>query len=142
MTVSAVAGRSVTIVPNPDYAAGMLSSVRCGLEALPDQCDAVMVALGDQPAITTEAVDALAGAFRAGTTGILVPVYGGKRGHPITFSRAYCDEVLTDHDAAGLRGLLHAHPEDVGEVTVQSPGVLTDIDSPEDYRRLMEKGGA
>ena len=41
---------SVTIVHNPDYRTGMLSSVRAGLKALPRECAAVLVALGDQPA--------------------------------------------------------------------------------------------
>jgi hypothetical protein len=53
-----LAGRAVRIVLNPDYRQGdMLSSIRCGLRAIPENCEAVLVALGDQPGITAELVD-------------------------------------------------------------------------------------
>jgi molybdenum cofactor cytidylyltransferase len=93
---AALAGRPVHVVTNPDYAAGMLSSVRCGLRALPPQCDAVMIALGDQPAISPPLVRALCdsfSSFSAAGKGILVPVCDGRRGHPLLFAARYCAEI-------------------------------------------------
>ena len=133
-----LAGRAVAIVHNPDHDADMLSSVRCGLRALP-ACEAVLVALGDQPAVTTELVDGLVGAFRESDKGIAVPLYEGKRGHPIMFSSRYRGEVLTRHDGVGLRGLLRAHPDYVLEFPVSTPAVLSDMDCPEDYRRELAR---
>jgi molybdenum cofactor cytidylyltransferase len=135
----ALAGRRVTFVTNADPEGEMLSSVRCGLRVLPPECDAVLVALGDQPAIAADTIRRLIEAFRTAGRGIVVPVHGGKGGHPILFSMRYRDEVLTHHDAVGLRGLRQAHPEDVLELEVESPSVLTDMDRPEDYRRELEK---
>jgi len=129
--------RPVTIVTNPDYKLGMLCSVRCGLQALPQQCDKVLVALGDQPAITSELVNHMIRSFSTTDKGILVPVYRGKRGHPILFSIRYRDEIMTSFDNAGLRGLLQAHPDDIFELTVSTPAVLSDIDSPDDYHREL-----
>ena len=60
---AALAGRPVALVANPDHDGPMLDSVRCGLRALPPGCEAVLVALGDQPAVTTTLVDAMASAF-------------------------------------------------------------------------------
>lgn len=130
-----LAGQPLTIVTNPSYKSGMLSSVRRGLDALPERCDAAMVALGDQPSITADLVDEMIGAFDSTDKGILVPIYCGKRGHPIVFSASYREEILTHYDGVGLRGLLEAHPEDISELNVATPSVLADMDSPNDYRR-------
>lgn len=130
-----LSGRPVSIVTNPDCDRGMLSSVRCGIGALPAQCEAILVALGDQPAITAELVDAMAESFARVQQRILVPVYRGRRGHPLLFSADYRGEILTGHDDLGLRGLLRAHGDDVFELPVSTAGVLSDVDYPEDYRR-------
>jgi len=127
----------VTVVTNPDYKLGMLSSVRCGLQAVSQHCDKVLVALGDQPAITSELVNEMVQSFSTADKGILVPVYHGERGHPILFSTRYRDEIMTSFDDSGLRGLLQSHPDDIFELTVSIPTVLSDIDSPEDYRREL-----
>jgi molybdenum cofactor cytidylyltransferase len=132
-----LSGRSVTVVANPDYKLGMLSSVRRGLRALPQPCEKVLVALGDQPAITSELVDHMVESLSTTDKGILVPLYRGKRGHPILFSIHYRNEIMTSFDDVGLRGLLQSHPNGILELSVTTPAVLSDIDSPEDYRREL-----
>jgi molybdenum cofactor cytidylyltransferase len=140
-----LSGRPVSIVNNPNYRSGMLSSVRCGLRNLPEECQAVLVAIGDQPSITYRLIDQMLQSFAATEKSILVPFYNRKRGHPILFSALYSDEILTHYDDVGLRGLLHAHPDDVFELTVSTSAVLSDMDCPEDYRRelglIEEKAG-
>jgi molybdenum cofactor cytidylyltransferase len=66
-----------------------------------------------------------------------VPVYHGKRGHPLLFSARYSQEILTRYDGEGLRGLLRAHPEDIFELPAPSDSVLSDMDYPQDYLRLQ-----
>jgi len=127
----------VSIVHNSNYKSGMLSSVRCGLGAIPQQCQAVLVALGDQPSITAKLIDQMLQSFTDVEKRILVPVHHGKRGHPILFSVRYRDEILTHYDNVGLRGLLYAHRDDVFELTVSTSAVLSDMDYPEDYRRQL-----
>ncbi len=137
-----LSGRPVSIVNNSNYKSGMLSSVRCGLRELPQQCQAVLVALGDQPSINTELIDQMLRVFAAAEKRILVPLYNDKRGHPILFSEVYRDEILTHYDNLGLRGILNAHRDDLFELTVPTSAVLSDMDCPEDYRReiaLLEK---
>jgi molybdenum cofactor cytidylyltransferase len=149
-----LSGRPVSIVHNSDYESGMLSSVRCGLRALPEQCEAVLVALGDQPSITSALVELMVQSFKtaekqtcrghlARDSGagrprhgrILVPLHNGKRGHPILFSGVYCREILMHFGDVGLRGLLRAHPDEVFELRVSTPCVLSDMDYPRDYQR-------
>jgi len=130
-----LSGWAVSIVNNPNYKSGMLSSVRCGLQNLPENCRAVLVVLGDQPSITTKLIDKMLRSFAKTEKSILVPLHKGKRGHPILFSSHYRDEILTHYGDVGLRGLLHSYPDDVFELNVPTSSVLFDMDYPEDYRR-------
>ena len=132
-----LSGRAVSIVNNPDYKSGMLSSVRCGLQSLPEKCRAVMVVLGDQPSITTGLINQMLQSFAMTDKTILVPLYKGKRGHPILFSSIYRDEIITQYGDVGLRGLLHGHSNDIFELAVSTASVLCDMDCPEDYRREL-----
>jgi len=134
-------GRNVSIVANPNPQAGMLSSVRCGLEALGPDCNAVMVALGDQPTISATLVDRMIRAFDAGDKGIVVPAHEGRRGHPLLFRAGYRDEILTHYDDVGLRGLLRAHGGDIIELSADSEAILSDMDYPDDYDRMLKNYG-
>ncbi len=135
----ALRGRPASIVVNPDPEKAMLSSVRCGLRALPEGCDAVLVALGDQPAVEAALIDRLIAARAGSGKGIAVPVHGGRRGHPLLFAASYGPEVLERYEDTGLRGLLAAHPDDIVEVPASDAAVLSDMDTPEDYRRELDR---
>jgi molybdenum cofactor cytidylyltransferase len=132
-----LAGRQVLLVENPDPNGDMLSSLRCGLRALPASCEAILVALGDQPGITHELVSELVRAFYQTGRGIIVPAHEGRRGHPLLFAARFRDELLSRHDGVGLRGLLDAHAEEILEVRVSTASVLEDLDTPEDYQRHL-----
>lgn len=120
---------------NQDYRLGMLSSIQAGFRALPNDAEAAVIMLGDQPAVPARVLDALIRAYRERRLGIAVPVHAGKRGHPVLVGAKYKDEVLGLDPAIGLRQLLRAHPEDVLEVAVPDEAVLEDIDRPGDYRK-------
>lgn len=134
-----LSGKPITIVNNPEYESGMLSSVRAGLRDTPQECKAVLVALGDQPSITTELIDQMIQSFSSTEKKIIVPLHKGKHGHPILFSNTYRDEILTDYDDVGLRGILQTHNDDIFEMNVSSHAVLSDIDNPSDYQRELKE---
>jgi molybdenum cofactor cytidylyltransferase len=133
-----LSGRSVEIVGNPKYKSGMLSSVRAGLRYIPENCDAVLVVLGDQPSITTELIDKMVQTYSSSEKKIIVPLHEGKRGHPLLLSKIYRNEILTKYDDVGLRGILVEHDDDIFELSVSNPSVLLDMDYPEDYERELE----
>lgn len=140
---AAVRRLGVSVTTNPDPGADMLSSVRCGLQAVSESCRALLIALGDQPRLRAETVDALFGAHAGEERRIAVPVHGGRRGHPIVVSSSYRAEILTRYDDTGLRGLLREHAGEVVGVETEDPSVLLDMDTPEDYareRRALERG--
>src|SRR5262249_45979284 len=89
----ALGKRPIEFVENLLERSEMLDSLRCGLRKLPSACEAVVIALGDQPRITSKLVDTLISAHQSTRAGIIVPVYNGKRGHPILFSSRYRDEI-------------------------------------------------
>jgi molybdenum cofactor cytidylyltransferase len=131
---AALKGKRLSIVINPDRDGDMLSSVRCGLRALPD-CEAVLILLGDQPSIRRELIGDMIHIFETTSASLIVPTYRGRRGHPILFSAKFCDEVQHRYEGTGLRGLLSAHPEQVHEMKVDDESVLADMDLPQDYQR-------
>jgi molybdenum cofactor cytidylyltransferase len=136
-----IGGNKVVLTRNPDPSRGMLSSVRCGLEAVDSRAIGIAVLQGDQPGIDSEMIDAVIDAWRRSTETIAVPKFGERRGHPLVFDACYAGEVKTEFDDVGLRGLLAAHADDLLELPVSSNAILEDIDTPEDYERLVEDDG-
>jgi molybdenum cofactor cytidylyltransferase len=134
-------GPSIRFVFNPSFAEGMLSSVVAAFGALPPDTDAALVFLGDQPSIDPSVVDELLDAHARTGRGLVVPTFEGRRGHPLLIDAKYRDAVLALDRAIGLRGLLRDHPDDVLEVSVAFPGILRDIDTPEDYRGELRREG-
>lgn len=118
---------------NSNYKNGMLSSVKCGFEFLPADFRAALVFLGDQPMAETAVINKMIKAYNESGKGILVPVFENKRGHPLLADKKYLDEIINLDDPEGLKGLLRRHPDDLLEVVTETPSVLMDIDTREDY---------
>jgi molybdenum cofactor cytidylyltransferase len=138
----ALAGRRLVIVPNPELDSEMIQSVRCGLAAVPGRCQAVLIVLGDQPAIRREWIEKLIAAYREYEgRKIVVPVHDGHRGHPMLIPSRFHEELLTRHDESGVRGLLDEHVDQVVKLKLGDATVLADMDYPEDYRRELERSG-
>jgi molybdenum cofactor cytidylyltransferase len=139
LVAAALSAKSVTLALNRDPDAEMLSSVRVGLRALPSDATAAMIILGDQPSLRTKIVDELIVALNASRKGIVAPVHERKRGHPLLIAARYFDELQQHYDDVGMRGLLAAHSDNIEEITVTDPGVLADMDHPEDYDRELAR---
>jgi CTP:molybdopterin cytidylyltransferase MocA len=123
-----------SFVVNTDPGAGMLSSLHRGLDAIQGQLDAVLVWPVDHPLVKRETVDALIAASRAGGPPIVVPTHQGRRGHPVLFAARVIPELRAADPSLGARAVVHAH-DDRLELAVDDPGVVSDIDTPEDYAR-------
>jgi|WetSurMetagenome_2_1015567.scaffolds.fasta_scaffold504897_2 molybdenum cofactor cytidylyltransferase len=128
------------ILVNQDFRDGMSSSVKCGIKNASADAEAFMLLLGDQPFISTNVIDKLIDSYRAGRHGIVIPVYDGHRGHPVIFDLRYKGELLSIRDQ-GAREVIHKHAQDTFEVCVDSPNVLNDIDTPQDYQEAKKQTG-
>lgn len=127
-------------VVNPDPDRGMLSSLRCGLRALPENVQAVLVWPVDHPRVSAATVRALAGAWRLGRPPVVVPSHGGRRGHPVLFDAGLIGELLAAPDRDGARAVVRAH-EDRVELPVDDGAILDDIDTPADLARAFPRRG-
>ncbi len=127
------------ILVNQDFRDGMSSSVKCGIRNTPPDAEAFMLMLGDQPQIGTNAIDALIDAYRASKRGITIPVFKGRRGHPVLFDAMYREELLSIDDQ-GAREVVRKHAENILEVSIDSEDILTDMDTPEEYRKALGQG--
>ena len=123
----------VRLCYNDNYRNGMLSSVKCGFDNLPEEYDAVLVFQGDQPFIRTEVTSEIIRAYMETGKGLVVPVYRNKRGHPLLLDQKYRKLIRTIPENEGLRWILANYPEDISEVKVRSEGILRDIDTREEY---------
>jgi len=149
--VRAGAKRTAVFVENEHWESGQTSSMQYGLRAVPVDAEGVLFTLVDHPAVRMETIDALlraggAGGFTGGSeTGKLkhalplrVPVYRGRNGHPISFSRGLIREFLALTESGAARDVVHAHAAEIEYLDVEDPGVLADIDDPAAYRALLE----
>ena len=126
-------------VINKEYKKGMFSSVRKGIGSLPSNCTAAVIALGDQPMINSKVIDRMVDAFVSGTKDIIIPVSGGKRGHPLLISGRYFSEIKNLDEDASLRDILTAHEGDILELEVGTDEILRDIDTREEYDKEIKK---
>ncbi len=129
---AALSGLDVSCQHAPHYADGMSASLKAGIAAVPEGCDAAMVCLGDMPFVKPDTFDRLATAYDpAGCWMALFPTFDGQRGNPVLLGRPLFAEIMRLGGDQGARALLKAMPERVGEIAVDDPGILRDIDRPE-----------
>jgi molybdenum cofactor cytidylyltransferase len=123
---------------NPEPARGMLSSALSGMTAA-GPADPLVVCPGDLPGLRATTVAALVAAY-AGRRGVVVPRHGGKRGHPLLLSPTWAARVPELVTAErGLRQILELAAGVVTEVTVDDPGCVRDVDTPEAYDELRPR---
>jgi len=127
-------------VLNPRYREGMLTSIVAGIEAIEKSpAEGALVLPVDHPDVSPEIVDLLIDRYEQTPCPILLPVFQGRRGHPVLFSRAVFDEIRRAPESVGARQVVWDHQEDLLEVEVQNPGIGRDVDTPGDYRSFRER---
>jgi molybdenum cofactor cytidylyltransferase len=135
---------SAVITINPAPERGQLSSLQTALAALPAEFDGFLFTPVDSPAVESETVERVADEFRRRDPGTLLVIpriqrpSGPKRGHPVFAARAIAEELLALPPTAMASEVIHGHVPQTIYVDVNDPGILTDIDDREAYRRLSE----
>jgi len=136
-----LAGWPVRTVFNAGYAGGeMLSSVQAGLGTLASDCRAALLALGDMPGLEREVVVQLVEAYGGtGDEAVYIPSYRMRAGHPVLVPRPYWEAVLGLPPGGSLRSVLRGPDTRVVWVEVDTPSVLRDVDTPEEYERELRR---
>src|SRR6266700_1727767 len=138
----AIAAHECLIVENPDVDAGPISSLRVALGSVHAVSPtAALVWPVDFPHVRLDTVERLVEAYRHGGPRIVAPRFGERRGHPIIWDHALFDELTTSPAATrdGARAVLHAHEQDLVAVAVDDPAVIDQLNTPEDYERLIRE---
>ncbi|KAB1075296.1 nucleotidyltransferase family protein [Methylobacterium planeticum] len=128
---TALAGLDLVLVENPDYAAGLSTSLRAGLAALPAAIPGALVLLGDMPRVTPAQLDRLVAAFAAADPrpAAVVPVHAGRRGNPVLLNRHRLAPDLARLSGDRGAGPILAGRTDVLEIPGDA-GTALDIDTP------------
>ena len=125
------------VVNNPDYPLGQLSSMQCGLRAVPAESEAVLFTLVDHPDPSPTTIRALLDSPAL----ISVPAFGGRKGHPVLFRRELIPEFLALRPELSAKDVFRRYALETSLVEVDDPGILDDIDDPEAWRMFQARVG-
>lgn len=125
------------VVRNPDPSRGQLSSLLAGLEALPADADGALVTLVDVPLVSVPTVRAVIDAWIARRAPIVRPAIGDRHGHPVIFDRRVFAALRDAPPDEGAKRVVRDLAGEVENVAVADEGCLIDIDTPDDYRRVI-----
>lgn len=124
-----------SIVVNRDWQQGQLSSIQAAIRSLPAGATGGLILCPvDHPIISAALVNQLIREFDSGGRRIVVPVYRGRRGHPLIFHATLYDELLAASPDVGARQVVWAHVAEVSELATEEEGVILNLNDPETLR--------
>jgi molybdenum cofactor cytidylyltransferase len=125
------------IVINEEWEKGQLSSLQAALRSLPPHTDGAILLLIDHPLISSTLVDELIETFYKSGKPIVLPVYEGRRGHPVIFSSALYEELLNAPPETGARSVVWAHSAEVQIVQTNEEGCVLNLNDPDTMQRAF-----
>jgi CTP:molybdopterin cytidylyltransferase MocA len=129
----------VKIVHNHEYQQGMGTSLRAGVAALEAETNGALVVLADQPFVRPETLNKLIVCHEQSRSQIVIPMYRGFRGNPVLLDRSVFPELQALSGDVGCRAIFGSHTENIRKLEVDDVGILLDIDSQEEYRKLAHE---
>ena len=138
VTAQPIAIEGAQNVVNPDPSRGMLSSLQCGIRALPAAAEAFVFTPVDIPSVAEQTIEELA----TGWSGepLRIPRFEGRRGHPVLAARSVASELVQLPVEAKASDVIHRYASQTTYVDVDDPGILRDVDTPADYEALVGGG--
>jgi molybdenum cofactor cytidylyltransferase len=125
-----------SIVFNPDYEQGMITSFQTGIRVLPPGTSGTFLFLVDHPLVNPVTIETLIARHEPNM--IVLPTYEGRRGHPALFASQVLEEIAALPEGQGANIVVRRNPDRIVEVPVDEPGILMDIDTPEQFQKLVE----
>lgn len=125
------------IVINPDWGKGQLCSIQAALRSLPPNTDGIVLFLIDHPLISSALVDDLVATFYNSGKPIVLPVYEGRRGHPVIFSSALYQELMNAPLETGARSVVWAHAGEIQIVQTNEEGCVLNLNDPDTMQRAL-----
>jgi molybdenum cofactor cytidylyltransferase len=127
------------VVINENWEDGQLSSIQAGVRSLPEGTDGMLLCLIDHPLISRELVGELVSRFYESGKAIVLPVYKGRRGHPVIFAARLYEELLNAPLETGARAVVWAHREEVCEMEMDEEGCVLNLNDPDALAKARER---
>jgi molybdenum cofactor cytidylyltransferase len=124
------------IVVNHEWEKGQLSSIHAALLSLPPATEGILLCPVDHPLVSAALVDEMIEAFHKTRAPVVVPLYEGRRGHPVIFSSAVYQELLDAPIDKGARAVVWAHSGEVAEVPTNEEGCVLNLNDPEAFQKI------
>ena len=124
------------VVINADWEKGQLSSIQAALKSLPDDLDGMLLCLVDHPLISANLVGDLIAAFYSSNAPIVLPIFEGRRGHPVIFSSKVFPELLAAPLDVGARAVVWAHRAQLYQFPTNEEGCVLNLNDPETFVRV------
>ena len=118
------------IVINADWEKGQLTSIQAAVRSLPPGTDGILLCLIDHPLISASLIEELVERFYKSGKPIVLPVYEGRRGHPLIFAASLYGELLAAPLETGARAVVWAHSREVEEVRTNEEGCVLNLNDP------------
>lgn len=134
---AAISDLPVKVVYNPRYEQGQGTSLTLGIQSIDERASAFLVLMADQPLITASIINRSIEAFTRSSCLALRPTYKSLPGHPVVFSASMRAELEALKGDEGARQILKKLGDKVRYLPVQDEAVVFDIDTPEDFEKLM-----
>jgi molybdenum cofactor cytidylyltransferase len=119
------------IVINKDWELGQLSSIHAALRSLPAGTQGMLLCPVDHPLVSAALVDALVRTFLETHAPVVLPMFEGRRGHPVIFAAAVYEELLRAPMDTGARAVVWAHKSDLQEVSTTEEGCVVNLNDPD-----------
>jgi molybdenum cofactor cytidylyltransferase len=132
---------AVRVVRNENPSRGQLSSLWTGLDATGADTEAALMTLVDVPMTNAATVRAVIDSWERTRAPIVRPAIGDRHGHPVLFDRWVFDELRRAPLTEGAKVVVHAHADELVNVPVDDEGCVEDVDTPEEYRALLDRAG-
>ena len=125
------------IVINKEYEKGQSSSLIVGMKAIKSSTHAVLILPADIARIDTQSINLVATSYNKEDGSIVCAAHNGSLGHPILLSKVVFDEIMMiTEETSGLKSLVMKHRNELRLVETGNENILTDVDTPDELRRL------
>ncbi len=133
---SQVALAKEEIVLNSDWQRGQLSSIQAAIRSLPSGTEGLVLCPVDHPLVSASLLGDLIEAFDIHRPAVTLPIFEGRRGHPVIFSSRVYDELLQAPEDKGARAVVWAHASEIAEVSTEEEGCVLNLNDPEAFHKF------
>ena len=131
--------KKITTIVNKEYLKGQSSSLQLGISALPEDCDAALIMLGDMPNINSRLINQLIENYNPNDNkSIIIPTYKNKKGNPVLIDREFFPDILSIKGDKGAKDIIKANKKYIKELPQKNSTIVEDIDTKDDLANYLK----